>query len=281
MKKSVIERRYARRQGVLLRWYEVRSYTHRTADGTLKGGKTIKEAKTKKEAAAYCRRHRIEITEERDDMENITEEMAIRPRYELVKAATRKTAGRKQDFAHWLRRLAGKYLIVLLSFVLYSVLLLRGQQAKDLRLYEAERAQLVATHAVELEAKDREDVCRALSAAGVVKMGVTELFALLFILYEFTSILKNMLLCGIPIPAGLRKKAVAWLESMTDETGEEFTKAATAKQVHGNLDAEQLRTWETAELCALARDMGIDCEDPTDREALINLITAEPVTIET
>lgn len=124
-----------------------------------------------------------------------------------------------------------------------------------------------------------DDVRRALSAAGIVKMGVTELFALLFILYEFTSILKNMLLCGIPIPAGLRKKAVAWLESMTDETGEEFTEDSAEKRVQVALDSEQLKTWETADLCALARDMGIECEDATDKETLIKLITNVPVTI--
>ena len=57
-----------------------------------------------------------------------------------------------------------------------------------------------------------------LDACGVVKMGITELFALLFILYEATSVLKNMLLCGIPVPAGLREKLAKWLDSMTDET---------------------------------------------------------------
>ena len=125
-----------------------------------------------------------------------------------------------------------------------------------------------------------EDVRQTLSAAGVVKMGVTELFALLFVLYEFTSILKNMLLCGIPIPAGLRKKAVAWLESMTDETGEDFKEDSTAKLMYGTLDADQLRAWETSELLELARDMGIECEEGTDKEALVGLITGETITIE-
>lgn len=53
---------------------------------------------------------------------------------------------------------------------------------------------------------------------GVVKMGITELFCLLFVLYEATSVLKNMLLCGIPVPAGIREKLAIWLDSMTDET---------------------------------------------------------------
>ena len=62
------------------------------------------------------------------------------------------------------------------------------------------------------EARNVMDTC------GVVKMGVTELFALLFILYEATSVLKNMLLCGLPVPAGLREKLGAWLNTMTEET---------------------------------------------------------------
>ena len=62
------------------------------------------------------------------------------------------------------------------------------------------------------------DARNALDACGVVKMGVTELFALLFILYEATSVLKNMLLCGLPVPAGLRDKLGAWLSTMTEET---------------------------------------------------------------
>lgn len=126
-----------------------------------------------------------------------------------------------------------------------------------------------------------EDVRQTLSAAGVVKMGVTELFALLFVLYEFTSILKNMLLCGIPIPAGLRKKAVAWLESMTDETGEDFKEDSTAKLMYGTLDADQLRTLEITELLTLARGMGIECGDTTDKETLIGIITGETIAVDT
>ena len=62
------------------------------------------------------------------------------------------------------------------------------------------------------------DVRNVLDSCGVVKMGVTGLFALLFVLYEATSVLKNMLLCGLPVPAGLREKLGAWLSNMTEET---------------------------------------------------------------
>ena len=37
-------------------------------------------------------------------------------------------------------------------------------------------------------------------------------------MYEATSVLKNMLLCGLPVPAGLREKLGAWLSTMTEET---------------------------------------------------------------
>ena len=69
-----------------------------------------------------------------------------------------------------------------------------------------------------------------MDSCGVVKMGVTELFALLFILYEATSVLKNMLLCGLPVPTGLRERLGAWLNTMTEETSVDIVaeKAVTA-----------------------------------------------------
>lgn len=62
------------------------------------------------------------------------------------------------------------------------------------------------------------EIRTTVDACGIVKMGITELFALLFILYEATSVLKNMLLCGLPVPAGLRQKLASWLDNMTDGT---------------------------------------------------------------
>ena len=57
-----------------------------------------------------------------------------------------------------------------------------------------------------------------LGTIGVIKMGVTELFCSLYIAYESISVLKNMLLCGVPIPKGIRAMLAKWLDSMTDET---------------------------------------------------------------
>lgn len=39
---------------------------------------------------------------------------------------------------------------------------------------------------------------------GISKLGVCEFFSLLFILYELVSILKNMTLCGLPVPTKIK-----------------------------------------------------------------------------
>ena len=56
-----------------------------------------------------------------------------------------------------------------------------------------------------------------LSVLNLQKVGLCEFFALLFILYECTSILKNMVLCGIPIPGKLRDKTEHLLKELTEE----------------------------------------------------------------
>lgn len=56
---------------------------------------------------------------------------------------------------------------------------------------------------------------------GINRMGICELFCLLFILYEIVSILKNMTLCGLPVPAKLKAWIQKFLDDMTDELPEE------------------------------------------------------------
>lgn len=51
----------------------------------------------------------------------------------------------------------------------------------------------------------------------IQNIGLTELFGILYILYETTSILKNMLLCGLPVPKGMRAKIESLLKNMTTE----------------------------------------------------------------
>ena len=52
-------------------------------------------------------------------------------------------------------------------------------------------------------------------------VGLTEVFGIMFIVYEATSVLKNMLLIGIPIPKNIRTRLEAWLEKNTEEIHDE------------------------------------------------------------
>ena len=52
---------------------------------------------------------------------------------------------------------------------------------------------------------------------GITKLGMSEFFCLLFILYETVSILKNMTLLEIPVPARIRVFFEKFLHDMTDE----------------------------------------------------------------
>lgn len=57
---------------------------------------------------------------------------------------------------------------------------------------------------------------------GIDKMGICEFFSLLFILYELISILKNMTLCGLPVPTKIKK----WIQKFLDDMTEELPKEA-------------------------------------------------------
>ena len=56
-----------------------------------------------------------------------------------------------------------------------------------------------------------------LKVIGLEKVGMCELFCLLFVVYEAVSILKNMLLCGLPIPRRIREWLLKFLDDMTAE----------------------------------------------------------------
>ena len=62
---------------------------------------------------------------------------------------------------------------------------------------------------------------------GIDKMGICEFFSLLFILYELVSILKNMTLCGLPVPTKIKKWIQKFLDDMTEELPEE-----TVQELH-------------------------------------------------
>ena len=56
---------------------------------------------------------------------------------------------------------------------------------------------------------------------GIEKLGICEFFCLLFVLYEAVSILKNMTLCGLPVPKKLKEHIKEALSDMTDEMPQE------------------------------------------------------------
>ena len=53
----------------------------------------------------------------------------------------------------------------------------------------------------------------------ISSVGIFELFGIMFILYESSSILKNMVLCGLPIPLKIKKAIEKFLSDMTSEGG--------------------------------------------------------------
>lgn len=59
---------------------------------------------------------------------------------------------------------------------------------------------------------------------GITRMGICEFFCLLYIMYEAVSILKNMCLCGLPIPRRLRGGIEKWLDKMTSELEDKQSK---------------------------------------------------------
>lgn len=73
-----------------------------------------------------------------------------------------------------------------------------------------------------------------LNYIGISRLGICELFCLLFILYEIVSILKNMTLCGLPVPAKIKNFIQKFLDDMTDELPE-----AVTEELH---DSEQGKT---------------------------------------
>ena len=58
---------------------------------------------------------------------------------------------------------------------------------------------------------------------GIERLGVCEVFCILYILYEAISILKNMTLCGLPIPAKIKRFLQKFLDDMTEELPEEVS----------------------------------------------------------
>lgn len=58
---------------------------------------------------------------------------------------------------------------------------------------------------------------------GLERLGICELFCIIYILYEAISILKNMTLCGLPVPVKIKNWIQKFLDDMTDELPEHVT----------------------------------------------------------
>lgn len=61
---------------------------------------------------------------------------------------------------------------------------------------------------------------------GTAHIGICEFFCLLYIMYEAVSVLKNMCLCGLPIPRKWRTALQKWLNIMTAELEDKQTSIA-------------------------------------------------------
>lgn len=65
---------------------------------------------------------------------------------------------------------------------------------------------------------------QVMKTIGLKKIGLSEFFSLLFSLYECASILKNMVLCGLPVPKKLKDSISKFLMAMTDEMPKQYKK---------------------------------------------------------
>lgn len=65
-----------------------------------------------------------------------------------------------------------------------------------------------------------EDALTVLQPFGLDSVGICDLFALVFLLCELLSVLKNMLRSGLPLPAGIYDKLHSFVQEFTDELGE-------------------------------------------------------------
>lgn len=56
-----------------------------------------------------------------------------------------------------------------------------------------------------------------LNTIGIGKVGLAEFFSILFVLYEAVSIMKNMVLCELPVPRKFQTAVQKFLTEMTEE----------------------------------------------------------------
>lgn len=54
----------------------------------------------------------------------------------------------------------------------------------------------------------------------LTSVGLTEIFGMLFVAFETLSVLKNMMILGMPLPKGVKEKLETWLKNNSEEMGE-------------------------------------------------------------
>lgn len=128
------------------------------------------------------------------------------------------------------------------------------------------------------------DTRAVLTSMGIKSLGLAEFFCVVYVLYEATSIMKNMLLCGLPLPAGLREKVAKFLDTMTDETAinmqAEISGTNKGHTITGHLDAAQLETMGLEALHKLADGLEVEYTEDTPLKQLAEKIAAVEVTTE-
>lgn len=65
---------------------------------------------------------------------------------------------------------------------------------------------------------------------GLEQLGTTEFFGILFIICESISILKNMILLGVPVPTWVKEQLENFLKNMTSEIPKELQAESTMRE---------------------------------------------------
>lgn len=61
---------------------------------------------------------------------------------------------------------------------------------------------------------------QTLKPINLTSIGLTEVFGMLFTAFETLSVLKNMMLLGLPLPKGLKSRLEQWIKENSDEMGD-------------------------------------------------------------
>ena len=102
------------------------------------------------------------------------------------------------------------------------------------------------------------------------------MFFILFLMCN-TSLTNLQMLCGLPVPAGIRQKIGSWLEVMTDETKASLTPKHGKLSIPVHMDPNDLEDFSDEDLLDLAKQMGYEIGEPFTRDELVEKICSETV----